>query len=149
MNPVMLKSDLLRELYWRDEIPEAMYWLQGEGLGPGIDLELLDRFLPIDAKVDCDSLDRLVECGLLRRGAGGYELTEAGFGHGARLFEDDFSEFERLAAEGPYACDCCKPAPMDGELAYSACGCGCCEGEPEEEPASRGHRRLRLLLGRA
>lgn len=134
MNPVMLQSDVLRELYWRDEIPEAMYWLQGEGLGPaGIDPELLDRFLPIDAKVDIDSLERLVECGLLRRSGGGYELTETGFGHGARLFEDDFSEFEQLAAVGPYACECCKPTPGGGNLAYSGCGCGCCEGEPEKE----------------
>lgn len=136
-----LKSDTLRDLFLRDEIPEAMYWLRNEGIGEGVDPELLDRFIWTDVKVDRQCLESLVAHGLLRRTqAGRYELTEAGLDHGARLFEDDFAEFE-LATEAfsACACGCCgaEPEPeseIDGIApTYSACACGCCSTEPESE----------------
>jgi len=65
MQPVAeLKSDLLQELFWRDEIPEAIYWLEGEGHGPGVDSEALERVLPAEPAFSPEYLDSLVEAGL-------------------------------------------------------------------------------------
>lgn len=134
-----LKSESVRALFWRDEIPEAMYWLRNEGFGDKVDAELLDRFVWTDVKVEASCLDSLVAHGLLRRTpAGLYELTEAGLNHGARLFADDFAEFEVPAAGfSACACGCCgeEPEPeASAQPAYSACACGCCGTEPETEP---------------
>ena len=85
-----------RALFWRDEIPEAMFWLEGEGLGDRVEARLLERFLPIGAKVDFRYLEALVEEGLLRRTAAGlYELTDEGRTHGERVFADDFDVWSR------------------------------------------------------
>ena len=134
-----LKSETLRDLFLRDEIPEAMYWLRNEGLGDRVDPELLDRFIWTDVKVDRQCLESLVAQGLLRRTrAGLYELTEAGLNHGARLFEDDFAEFQ-LATEAfsACACGCCGAEPESETDAVaptpSACACGCCSTQPESE----------------
>ena len=139
-----LRSDALRELFWRDEIPEAIYWLEGEGHGPGVDTEVLQRVLPAEPAFGPQYLDRLVESGLLRRSATGrYELTGAGWSHGARLFADDFDEFGKSAALGACACGCCGEEPEPDRpvpAASSGCACGCCQdGSPsEDESAAAG-----------
>jgi hypothetical protein len=70
------KSEALRALYWRDEILQLMFWIQGEGLGDRIDPGVLERFLGVDAQVGIGYLDRLVAEGLLDRSpAGLYHLT--------------------------------------------------------------------------
>jgi hypothetical protein len=121
--PSQPRSEALRTLFWRDEIPEAMYWLEREGFGSKVDVELLERFLSGDEHLESYYLEGLVGAGLLRRRGPFYELTKEGSLHGARLFADDFSEFERAARTA------CGPA-SSGDGAMSACGCGCCE-EPE------------------
>ncbi len=139
-------------LFWRDEIPEVMFWLQGEGFGDRADLQLLKRFLKHDARLEAGYLDRLVDEGLLRRtGDGLYELTDRGRRHGERALADDFSDAGTHGATSP--CGCGGPPHGDSgrrarelqtlretfyelsadatpDVAASACGCGCCGGEP-------------------
>ena len=135
-----LRSETLRELFWRDEIPEAIYWLEGEGHGPGVDTEALERVLPAEPAFSPRHLDSLVEAGLLRRSASGrYELTEAGWSHGARLFADDFDAFEKGISIGACACGCCEEEvepERPPSAAVSGCACGCCQDEPPSERES-------------
>ena len=100
------KSEALRALYWRDEILQLMFWIQGEGLGDRIDPGVLERFLGVDAQVGIGDLDRLVAEGLLDRSpAGLYQLTEAGHRHGARVFAEEFADLTK-PAHGECGADC-------------------------------------------
>lgn len=100
------KSDALRALYWRDEILQLMFWIQGEGLGDRIDAGLLERFLGVDAQVGIHYLDRLVTEELLSRDSEGlYQLTEDGHGHGARVFADEFADLTQ-PGHGECGADC-------------------------------------------
>ncbi len=90
------KSDALRALYWRDEILQLMFWIQGEGFGDQIDPVLLERFLGVDARVGIRYLDRLCAEELLYRSVDGlYALTKQGHQHGARVFAEEFADLTR------------------------------------------------------
>lgn len=116
------KSEALRELYWRDEILQVMFWLQGEGFGDEIDERLLERFLGVDAARGLRYLSRMVEQGLLvRRADGRYALSERGRAEGARIFSEEFAELTR---------------PTHGE-----CGPECwCHSDPAEAEACAAER---------
>lgn len=110
------KSDALRALFWRDEILQMMFWIQGEGFGDRVDTSLLERFLGVDADIGVKYLDRLVAEGLLvRHEDGTYELTPEGHEHGARVFADEFSELTK-PGHGECGPDCwCHASPDEAE----------------------------------
>jgi len=110
------KSDALRTLFWRDEILQLMFWIQGEGFGDRIDPSLLERFLGVDAQVGIRYLDRLVEEELLVRDAEGlYRLTEEGHRHGARVFAHEFADLTQ-PGHGECGADCwCHASPEEAE----------------------------------
>lgn len=123
------KSDALRALFWRDEILQVMYWIQGEkfpGVGDQVDPDLLERFLGVDAQVGVQYLDRLVEENLLRRSSDGlYSMTEEGRRHGGRVFGEEFADLTR---------------PGHGE-----CGADCwCHSDPDEAEACANQRVAHL-----
>lgn len=89
-----LSSDALRELYWREEIPKAMYWLESEGHEHDFDADELAGVFPPAPAFDAAYLDELVGTGLVRRTADRrYALTDDGWAHGARMFAGEFDEF--------------------------------------------------------
>ncbi len=103
------QRDTNSALFWRDEIPEAMFWLEGEGLGGTVEAGALQRFLPVGAAFDYRHLEALVGEGLLRRTRQGlYELTDEGRTHGARVFADDFEAWGRVGENdcGGATCVC-------------------------------------------
>lgn len=110
------KSEALRALFWRDEILQVLFWIQGEGFGDEVDPDLLERFLGIEARVSVRYLDRLVDEGLLRRtDQRRYALTAEGRRHGARVFADEFSDITK-PAHGECGPDCwCHAAPEEAE----------------------------------
>lgn len=110
------KSDALRALYWRDEILQLMFWIQGEGFGDQSDPALLERFLGVDAHVGVCYLDRLVDEGLLSRDADGlYALTAEGHRHGARVFAEEFADLTQ-PGHGECGADCwCHASPDEAE----------------------------------
>jgi hypothetical protein len=110
------KSEALRALYWRDEILQLMFWIQGEGLGDRIDPGLLERFLGVDARVGTGYLGRLVGEGLLERTPDGlYRLSEEGHRHGARVFADEFADLTK-PSHGECGADCwCHALPEEAE----------------------------------
>lgn len=110
------KSEALRALYWRDEILQLMFWIEGEGFGDEADPALLERFLGVDAAAGLGYLDRLVAEGLLRcTPAGRYALTEVGRAHGARVFSEEFAEMTR-PGHGECSASCwCRQSPDEAD----------------------------------
>lgn len=109
------KSDALRALFWRDEILQVMFWMQGEGFGDSVTPEVLERFLGVEADVGVRYLDRLVDEGLLERARDHYGLTEEGRAHGGRVFADEFADLTR-PAHGECGPDCwCHASPEEAE----------------------------------
>lgn len=115
------KSEALRALYWREEILQVMFWIEGEGFGDELTARMLERFLGVDAKVGIRYLDQLVADGYLTTDGNVYRLSEQGRRHGSRLFADEFAEFT---------------APSHGE-----CGPTCwCRQSPDEAAACAAER---------
>lgn len=99
------KSSALQALFWRSEILQVMYWLQGEGLGDVVDAALLERFLGVDAAVGVTYLDRLTEEGLLDKDPDGYRLSQRGRDEGAAEFVAAFAELTK-PTHGECSADC-------------------------------------------
>ncbi len=99
------KSPALRDLYWRSEILQVLYWLEGEGFGEVVDPPLIERFLGVDATIGITYLDRLVEEGYLQAAGDGYRLSERGRDEGAQEFEAAFADITR-PAHGECSPDC-------------------------------------------
>ncbi len=110
------KSEALRALYWRDEILQVIFWLEGEGFGDQADPKTIERFLGVQASVGVQYLDRLVAEGYLAADAGGrYRLTDRGRAEGGRIFSEEFAELTR-PAHGECGSDCwCHASPDEAE----------------------------------
>lgn len=103
MNPV-------DELFWRDEVLQALFWLRGEGLASASTAADLARFLVAD-----EATIALVLAGLEGDGyvEPGYRLTELGMREGGRRFRDEFAGLTQQA--------------------HGECGPGCWCHDPEHE----------------
>jgi hypothetical protein len=98
-------DDPLQTLFWRDEILQIMYWLQGEGLGEAVAAQDLVPFLGADALETGRYLEQLVQDGFSSRVEGDpvrYQLTELGIQEGGRRFAE---EFEGLTNQGHAECN--------------------------------------------
>src|SRR5215210_3067378 len=84
-------ADELDALRVRDEVLQAMYWMQGEGLAEAPLAAELARFLAVPADVLTPYLERFADDGYLERARGGYRLTETGAELGKRAFADEFA----------------------------------------------------------
>jgi hypothetical protein len=108
----------LQALYWRDEILQAMYWLQGEGLAEAVDSARLAELLVADEPLIASELDRLAEGGYLEVLSGPsprYRLSEIGRLEGGRSFRDEFDGLTRQA-HGECGADCwCNDPRRQGE----------------------------------
>ncbi|HEX2031402.1 MAG TPA: hypothetical protein VHL78_08390 [Actinomycetota bacterium] len=110
------KSEALRALFWRDEILQVVFWLEGEGFGDEADAHTLERFLGVDARIGAQYLERLVEEGLLVRDGARYRLTERGRAEGGRIFSEEFAELTR-PSHGECGEDCwCHASPEEAEV---------------------------------
>lgn len=120
------KSQALKEMFWRSEILQVIYWLRGEqfGLGPSrdqVDPVMLERFLGVDPDVSVQYLDLLVDRGDLEREGNLYRLSEDGVKEGALEFAASWSDLTR---------------PTHGE-----CSADCwCHNSPEEAAACQQER---------
>ena len=109
------KSDALRSLYWRSEILQVMFWLQGEGFGDIVDPPLIERFLGVDARVGLAFLDRLVDEGYLTRDGEWFRLSERGHAEGAAEFASSFDDLLK-PTHGECSADCwCHNSPDEAD----------------------------------
>jgi hypothetical protein len=113
------KSEALRQLYWRSEILQVMYWLRGEGLGDVVDAELMERFLGVDAAIGTGYLEQLVREGYLETRTDGYTLSDRGLAEGAEEFAAAFSDLTN-PAHGECSADCWCHVSVDEAEACAA-----------------------------
>lgn len=107
----------LDALFWRDEILQIMYWLQGEGLLDHPTATDVQQFLGEELSLIQFHLDAAVKEGylLLHPDAAGmpsghrYSLSTLGRQEGGRRFADEFSNMTKPAhGECSADCDCHK-----------------------------------------
>ena len=91
------KSQPLRWLYWRDEILQLLFWIEGEGFGQQLEVEALERFLGLDAEAARKHLELLEREGLLEPAEGGYRLSARGRMEGGRMFAEGFADLTQPA----------------------------------------------------
>jgi hypothetical protein len=108
------KSDnALDALFWRDEILQVMYWLQGEGLGEQVGVQDLQVFLDSDADTIHFYLEQAVTDGYLIRhpdpagmpAGTRYSLSDFGRQEGGRRFRDEFEGMQK-SGHGECSADC-------------------------------------------
>jgi hypothetical protein len=102
------------DLFWQDEILQAMYWMAGEGLADSTDSAELARLLVAPRRTIAAQLRRLVRRGYLACVPGQryrYRLTESGRQEGGRSFADEFAELTKPGhGECKPGCWCHDPA---------------------------------------
>ena len=106
-------NQALDALFWRDEILQVLYWLQGEGLGEVVTAEDLQIFLDGDLNTIQFYLEQFVGEGYLicHPDAAGmlndtrYSLSEVGRKEGGRRFADEFSGMQK-SGHGECSADC-------------------------------------------
>ena len=120
----------LEALFWRDEILQALYWLQGERLADAVDAERMAEILVANLAIVKSEMGRLAEGGYLTMEPGSpprYRLTEIGRIEGARSFQDEFAGLTQQAhGECAPGCWCNDPTRI---------GEPCPTREPRREPA--------------
>lgn len=85
-----------RELFWRDEILQVVFWYCGEGLGKSIGQGELETFLPAPENVLSQVLEHMIEDGYLVKDSTStseprFAFTPFGSKEGARRFADEFA----------------------------------------------------------
>lgn len=113
------KSPYLRAAYWREEILQVMFWIEGEGFGDAADVTTLERFLGLAGGTLTGYLDRMVDDGLLLCEEGLYSLSESGRRQGSRIFAEEFADLTR-PAHGECGPDCwCHASVEEAEACAS------------------------------
>lgn len=86
----------LDALFWREEILQILFWMEGEGLFDSVSPADILRFLPGDHEAIQHHLERCREQGYVERTASGrYVLTEKGRQEGGRLFAEAFDGMQK------------------------------------------------------
>ena len=86
------------ELFWRDEVLEATYWMLGEGIEEAIAPADLRGFLDAPPGVLEDTFADLAERAYVRDTAHGYVFTEEGEREAKRRFADEFAAIQGFDA---------------------------------------------------
>ncbi len=110
-----LASDRLEALRCRDDILQAMFWMQGEGFGEAADAHGLSRLISAAPSLVAEQLDVLVTEGQLEPDGDRYRLSPSGQHEGGRRFADEFAGLQLTAhGECPPDCPHCEGIARDG-----------------------------------
>ncbi len=104
----MAGSDGELKLFWRDELLQVLYWLQGEGFADLATVTGLAGFLQADPDLVAQCLADLVADGYAEAVADGqprFRLTDLGRREGGRRFREEFAHLQKA---GHFECspDC-------------------------------------------
>ena len=86
------------ELFWRDEVLEATYWMLGEGIEEAVAPADLRGFLNASPGVIGDTFADLEERAYVRNTVHGYVFTEEGETEAKRRFADEFADMQGFDA---------------------------------------------------
>lgn len=108
-------SEALQELFWQDELTEAMSWLSEGRDGEPIDAATLQRVLWPGAPLDDARLQQMVDEGLVERvSPTTFMLTERGRTRGRMLLEaDNLETLQPTAVCNTPGCKCCADVGVD------------------------------------
>ena len=95
-----MKED--NHIFWRDEILQLLFWMQGEGMGDSHPPLAIARCLDMAEPTLAAHLDQMVEAGYLSQKSGQFALTQMGRAEGGRRFKD---EFESMLNQGHGECN--------------------------------------------
>jgi hypothetical protein len=95
----------LEVLKVREEVLQAMYWMQAEGIAAEPSERELSSFLAMPREELVAHLERFVHEGHLEQTATGFRLTETGSTAGKRSFADEFSDMTN-SGHGECGADC-------------------------------------------
>lgn len=113
-------TESLRMLFWREEILQVMFWIEGEGFANDMSPTELERFLGLDPGHATAYLEQLVTDGYLERvSAERYSLTALGRSDGARAFADEFADMTK-PSHGECGSDCWCHSSVEEALACRA-----------------------------
>ncbi len=105
--------DELEVLRVRDEVLQAMYWMNAEGLDEAPTPATLARFLAVPAATLAPYLERFSADGHLEAAGEGWRLTPRGEEAGKRAFADEFADLTR-PTHGECDDDCwCHDSPEE------------------------------------
>ena len=108
--------DSLDELFWRDEVLEAMYWMIGEGIETAVAPADLRGFLDAPSDEVERTFAGLEDDGFVRDTDRGYVFTERGERAARRRFADEFADIQGFdAAHTDCGPDCWCHDPDHGE----------------------------------
>lgn len=86
------------ELFWRDEVLEAMYWMIGEGIEEAITPSDLRGFLDAPSDVLEQVFADLEDRQQVRETSRGYVFTDDGEREAKRRFADEFADIQGFDA---------------------------------------------------
>lgn len=92
------------ELFWREEVLEAMYWMVGEGIEDAVGPDDLRGFLDAPPGALDQVFGTLEDRDLVAETADGFVFTERGEHEAARRFEAEFAEIQGFES-GHNECD--------------------------------------------
>lgn len=119
----MSETEDVDELFWRDEVLEAMYWMMGEGIEDAVESADLRGFLDAPSGVIDRTFDQLADSGHVARTDDGYVFTDRGDRAAAKRFADEFSDVQGFDAS------------------HNDCGpdCWCHDADHAEDPCPSDH----------
>ena len=104
------RTPALDAIFWRDEILQVLFWMQGEGLAETAGAAELSVFLQADHGTLAFHLEKMTAEGLLARHADAaapprYTLTDEGRREAGRRFADAFEGMQKQG-HGECSADC-------------------------------------------
>lgn len=100
-----IESSPLRALFWKDEILQVMYWMQGEGLGEQVSTNQVLALLNTNEANLGYHLKKLAEEGFLNVNSALYSLSNLGKKEAGKRFAEAFQGLQK-AGHGECGPDC-------------------------------------------
>lgn len=104
-----IESSPIRAMFWKDEILQVLYWMDGEGLGSKVTVSHILPFLTTSEENLAFHLQKLTVEGLLNaektNGNSHYRLSETGKKEGGKQFAEAFQGMQK-AGHGECGPDC-------------------------------------------
>ena len=104
-----IENTPIRTMFWKDEILQVLYWMNGEGIGSNVNLATMLPFLNTSKENLNYHLEKLAAAGFLnseeKENIAFYSLSEIGKHEGGKHFAEAFHGMQK-AGHGECGPDC-------------------------------------------
>lgn len=105
MSDNLKNNNELDDLFWREELLQIIYWMQGEDIARTVTAKDILPLLNIDESTLHIQLQKLVDAGYLQQDGSSYNFTSSGKKEGGKLFAGAFDGMQK-AGHGDCGPDC-------------------------------------------